>query len=42
MDADAKILVFCKAPVEGQVKTRLSVLVGDEAACQIHEELATR
>ncbi len=39
---DARIIVFCKAPVAGTVKTRLIPSLGEEGARQIHEELADR
>lgn len=39
---DARILVFCKAPVPGQVKTRLAKDIGDTAATLLHESLAHR
>ncbi len=35
-----RILVFCKAPEPGKVKTRLAKNIGDEAAATIHEYLA--
>lgn len=41
-DAAARILIFCKAPVPGTVKTRLAASIGAEAACRLHEELARR
>ena len=37
---DSRILVFCKAPVTGKVKTRLAETVGEDAAATIHEFLA--
>mgnify|MGYP006170812589 FL=1 len=39
--SDARILVFCKAPVPGEVKTRLIPALGDQGACDLHIELAT-
>lgn len=35
-------MIFCKAPVPGQVKTRLAKSIGDEAACQVHQQLTHR
>jgi len=35
----AKILVFAKAPIPGEVKTRLAENVGAVAAAQVHEHL---
>jgi rSAM/selenodomain-associated transferase 1 len=32
----ARILLFCKAPVPGQVKTRLIPVLGPEGACELH------
>ena len=40
--SDARILVFCKAPVPGAVKTRLIPTLGEQGACDLHSELATR
>ena len=37
---DSRILVFCKAPVAGRVKTRLAETIGQAAAATIHEYLA--
>lgn len=39
---DARILVFCKAPVRGQVNTRLISHLGTNEATRLHEELARR
>jgi len=39
---DARILVFCKAPVAGAVKTRLIPEFGSGPAMELHVELATR
>ncbi|NOX92075.1 MAG: glycosyltransferase, partial [Gammaproteobacteria bacterium] len=36
----ARILVFCKAPQAGKVKTRLAKSIGDTAAKEVHEYLA--
>lgn len=36
----SRILVFCKAPQAGKVKTRLADSIGDVAAAKIHEYLA--
>ena len=36
----ARILVFCKAPQAGKVKTRLARDIGESAAAQVHEHLA--
>lgn len=35
-----KIIVFCKAPVPGMVKTRLACGIGEQAAAEIHRLLA--
>lgn len=35
----AKLIVFSKAPIAGQVKTRLAKITGDESAVKIHEHL---
>lgn len=42
MFPDARILVFCKAPVPGQVKTRLIEVLGAEGAAGLHRCLASR
>jgi uncharacterized protein len=39
---DAVILVFCKAPLPGQVKTRLIPQLSPEQAAQVHCELTLR
>ncbi len=39
---DAAILVFCKAPVAGQVKTRLMPQLSAEQAVDVHIELTER
>lgn len=38
---DSKILIFCKAPVPGSVKTRLHGLLTPEQASELHKKLAT-
>jgi len=37
-----KLMIFCKSPIPGTVKTRLIPSVGEDAACKLHIELATR
>ena len=37
---DSRILVFCKAPEPGKVKTRLARSVGDEMAAAVHVRMA--
>lgn len=37
---EARIAIFCKAPVPGRVKTRLAKRIGDVCAAQLHEALA--
>jgi rSAM/selenodomain-associated transferase 1 len=39
--ADARILLFAKAPVPGQVKTRLIPALGAAGAARLHQELLT-
>lgn len=39
---DARILIFCKAPVAGKVNTRLAPQLGEQGATALHEELAGR
>lgn len=39
---NAAILVFCKAPIPGQVKTRLTTAVSPETATEIHMHLTQR
>lgn len=39
---DTAILVFCKAPIAGQVKTRLTPQLSAQAATEIHSELTRR
>lgn len=36
---DARILLFCRAPLAGKVKTRLIPALGSEAACQLYTRL---
>ena len=38
---EARILLFCRAPVAGQVKTRLARSIGDDAALRCHRALST-
>ena len=38
---ESKILVFCKAPIEGSVKTRLLSVLSEKQAVELHVELAT-
>ena len=37
---DAVLLIFCKAPIAGQVKTRLIPTLTAEQAAQLHIELS--
>jgi len=39
---DAVLMIFCKAPVAGQVKTRLTTELTTEQAMQVHIELTQR
>ena len=39
---DARILVFCKAPIAGEVKTRLIPLLDADGARALYEDLASR
>ena len=39
---DTSILIFCKAPVPGNVKTRLIPALGEEGACRLHVALSKR
>lgn len=39
---DARIQIFCKAPVPGQVMTRLIDELGAEGAAELHRRLASR
>jgi rSAM/selenodomain-associated transferase 1 len=36
------LIVFCKVPVPGRVKTRLALDIGNENACRVHEHLVRR
>jgi rSAM/selenodomain-associated transferase 1 len=36
---DCRLIVFAKAPIPGQVKTRLIPFIGEEAATALHEKL---
>lgn len=38
----ARILIFAKAPIPGQVKTRLMPLLGIEGAAQLHREMVNQ
>ncbi|HEY5138989.1 MAG TPA: TIGR04282 family arsenosugar biosynthesis glycosyltransferase [Methylococcales bacterium] len=40
--SDAVLMIFCKAPVAGQVKTRLTTELNAEQAMQVHIELTQR
>ena len=40
--SDAVLMIFCKAPVAGQVKTRLTTKLNAEQAMQVHIELTQR
>jgi len=40
--ADAVIIVFCKSPIAGQVKTRLMPQLSADQATQVHRELTLR
>ncbi|GAB6142342.1 TIGR04282 family arsenosugar biosynthesis glycosyltransferase [Methylosoma difficile] len=42
MSGDRVVVIFCKAPVAGQVKTRLMPFLNGEQAAQIHRELSLR
>lgn len=35
-------MIFCKAPIAGQVKTRLIPSMGEDAACTLHQALANK
>ena len=37
--AEPRIIVFVKAPRPGFVKTRLAIVIGDEAACEAYRQL---
>jgi glycosyltransferase A (GT-A) superfamily protein (DUF2064 family) len=39
---DAVLMIFCKAPVAGQVKTRLTTEFTTEQAVQVHIELTKK
>ena len=39
---DAVLMIFCKAPIAGQVKTRLTTELTGEQAMQVHVELVQR
>jgi len=39
---DAVLMIFCKAPIAGQVKTRLTAELSNEQAMQVHIELTLR
>ena len=39
---DAVLMIFCKAPVAGRVKTRLMTALTAEQAMRVHIELAQR
>ncbi len=39
---DAVLMIFCKAPIAGQVKTRLTTELTSEQAMQVHIELTQR
>ncbi len=39
---DAVLMIFCKAPVAGQVKTRLTPALSAQQAVDVHIELSTR
>jgi rSAM/selenodomain-associated transferase 1 len=41
-DYRARVLVFAKAPVAGQVKTRLIPVLGDQGAAALHRRLVRR
>lgn len=40
--SDAKIIVFARAPIKGQVKSRLASSTGDELALDIYKDLLRR
>lgn len=42
MSLDTRIQIFCKAPIPGEVKTRLIPKLGEESAAALHERLARR
>lgn len=39
---DSVVMIFCKAPVPGQVKTRLTPALSEQQACDLHIELSRR
>ena len=39
--AEGRILLFCRAPVPGEVKTRLASAIGNDAAARCHRLLAS-
>ncbi len=39
---DTSILIFCKTPVPGAVKTRLIPALGEERACTLHRDMSER
>ena len=39
---DRNLLIFCKAPIPGTVKTRLIPSLGEAKATELHRQLATR
>ena len=39
---DAVLMIFCKAPIIGEVKTRLTTELTSEHAMQVHIELTER
>ena len=41
MNPPQTLIIFCKAPIPGQVKTRLMVELSDIEACSLHAELAS-
>jgi rSAM/selenodomain-associated transferase 1 len=38
---ECRLMVFAKAPIPGQVKTRLIPIIGEEAAAALHEKLVS-
>ncbi len=41
MDHDTRLLIFARAPVPGQCKTRLTPFINAEQASQLHQKLVT-
>ncbi len=39
---DSKIIIFCKAPISGTVKTRLLPVLSEQQAAELHSKLATK